>query len=181
MDVTRLSVCFCAVLLGLGLAAPTLTIQPQAGNFTWLVKMFSPEDLEPATYSILGIIGKLYEEGDSFLTIVLFLFSVAFPTGKLCLYWVASDPGDSSPRIEILLRWTHRAGKFSMAEVFALALMVLVVKALPGGSTASVEWGAYVFVASVLGAILVSFRLYDASNESPLTELPKNPRKDDSD
>lgn len=161
MSVTRLSVCLCAVLLGFGLAAPTLTIRPQAGDFTWLMELFSPEDLEITTYSILGIIGQLFEGGDLFLSGVLFLFSVVFPIGKLCLYWVAAGSVRRSGRAETLLRWTHRAGKFSMAEVFALALMVLVVKTLPGGSTASLEWGAYVFVASALGAILLSFRLDD--------------------
>ncbi len=162
----RSGLCICAALLGFGLVAPTLTIRPQAGEFTWLVKVFSPEDLEPATYSILGIIGRLFEDGDLFLSGVLFLFSVVFPIGKLCLYWVAAGIERRSGRAEALLRWTHRAGKFSMAEVFALALMVLVVKTLPGGSTASLEWGAYVFAASALGAILLSFRLDDSIDAS---------------
>lgn len=159
MNLSRLGVLACCILLGLGLTAPTLTIAPSAGELTWLVEIFSPEDLAETTYSILGVIEKLFASGDWFLGGILALFSVAFPVAKLALYWVATGCGPDLGRATDLLKWTHRAGKFSMAEVFALALMVVVVKTLPGGSTAELQWGAYVFVASVLGAILVSFVL----------------------
>ena len=99
------------------------------------------------------------EGDDIFLGMILALFSVVFPVGKLGLYWVAAGCGPDLGSATGLLKWTHRAGKFSMAEVFALALMVVVVKTLPGDTTASVEWGAYVFVGSVIGAIFVSFDL----------------------
>jgi len=162
---SRWGVLACSILLGFGLMAPTLTIVPSAGKLTWLIEFLSPEDLEPTTYSILGVIEKLFSTGDGFLGVVLALFSVLFPVGKLALYWIAAGCGSNLGRAAGLLKWTHRAGKFSMAEVFALALMVVVVKTLPGGSTAEVQWGAYVFVASVLGAILVSFGL-DRSQEA---------------
>ena len=131
-----------------------------------MIEFLSPEELVPTTYSILGVIGKLLDGGDLFLGVILGLFSVVFPIAKLGLYWVATGCGPDVGRASGLLRWTHRAGKFSMAEVFALALLVIVVKTLPGGSTASVEWGAYVFVASILGAILVSFALDKPSSSS---------------
>ena len=51
--------------------APTLTIVPSAGELTWLVEFLSPEDLEPTTYSILGVIEKLFSTGDGFLGVVL--------------------------------------------------------------------------------------------------------------
>ena len=139
--------------------APTLTIVPSAGELTWFFELLSPEDFKPTTYSILGVIEKLFSTGDVFLGAVLVIFSVLFPVGKLSLYWIAAGCESDIGRITGLLKWAHRAGKFSMAEVFALALMVVVVKTLPGGSTAEVQWGAYVFVVSVLGTILVSFGL----------------------
>ncbi|MFP6900762.1 MAG: paraquat-inducible protein A [Opitutales bacterium] len=159
MSVLRVGVLINAVLLGFGLSAPTLTIHPKAGDFTWLLEIFSPDELVPTTYSILGVIGQLFEGGDMFLGVILGVFSVVFPVAKLGLYWVVAGCGPELGRASGLLKWTHRAGKFSMAEVFALALMVVVVKTLPGDTTASVEWGAYVFVASVLGTIFVSFAL----------------------
>ena len=155
----------CSVLLGLGLVAPTLTIVPGAGELTWLVEIFSPEELVPTTYSIVGVISKLFDVGDWFLGATLFLFSVVFPVGKLALYWIASGLAREEKESSYLLKWTNRAGKFSMAEVFALALMVVVVKSLPGDSEAMVRWGAYVFVASVIGAIIVSFSFETSAKE----------------
>ncbi len=148
-----------AIFLGLGLVAPTLTIYPKVGDLTWLVEVVSPKTLEPTTYSILGVIVKLMEGGDLFLGGVLGLFSVLFPVAKLGLYWVAAGFPEELRRSSGLLKWTHRVGKFSMAEVFALALVVVVVKTLPGGSTAAVEWGAFVFVSSVIGSVFASFAL----------------------
>ena len=166
MSGAHFGVLISAILLGLGLSGPTLTIYPRAGEYTWVIEFLSPEELVPTTYSILGVIGKLLDGGDLFLGVILGLFSVVFPITKLGLYWVAAGCGSDVGRASGLLRWTHRAGKFSMAEVFAPALMVVVVKTLPGGSTASVEWGAYVFVASILGAIFVSFALDKTASPS---------------
>ena len=33
--------------------------------------------------------------------------------------------------------------------------LILTVKTLPGGSEATIEWGAYLFVASALGSMLI--------------------------
>lgn len=152
-------------MLGLGLVAPTLTIVPLDGKRDWLIDMavsfgfMSEEALAPTTFTIIGVILDLFAAGDWFLGGILIVFSVFFPVVKLALYWVAVTCGPNLGKATGLLKWMHRAGKFSMAEVFALALMVVVVKALPGGSTTSLEWGAYVFVGSVLGAIFISFAL----------------------
>ncbi|MGE4549874.1 MAG: paraquat-inducible protein A [Opitutales bacterium] len=166
MSEARVGVLISAILLGLGLSGPTLTIDPNFADFTWLVRIISPEDLEPTTYSLLGVIGKLLDGDNLFLGVILGLFSVVFPVAKLGLYWVAAGCSSNIGRASGLLRWVHRAGKFSMAEVFALALIVVVVQTLPGGSTASVKWGAYVFVASILGSIFVSFALDKPSSHS---------------
>ena len=166
MGKARVGVLISAILLGFGLSGPTLTIDPNFADFTWLVKIISPEDLESTTYSILGVIGKLMDGDNLFLGVILGLFSVVFPVAKLGLYWVAAGCSSDIGRASGLLPWVHRAGKFSMAEVFALALIVVVVQTLPGGSTASVKWGAYVFVASILGSIFVSFALDKPSPSS---------------
>ena len=53
----------------------------------------------------------------------------------------------------------YGGGDHALSATAASPRVVVVVKTLPGGSEAEVRWGAYVFVASVLGAILVSFGL----------------------
>jgi paraquat-inducible protein A len=162
---SHLGVLASSILLGVGLVAPTLTIVPMDGKRDWLVDVaialgyMSDDDFNETTFTIIGVIFDLFSGGDWFLGGILVLFSVIFPVVKLALYWIAINYGSELGKATGLLNWMNRAGKFSMAEVFALALMVVVVKTLPGGSTASLEWGAYVFVASILGAIFVSFAL----------------------
>ena len=141
--------------LGVGLLAPTLTIEPSAGEFSWLVEIFAPEELAPTTYSIFGAIRDLYLMNNIFLALVLGLFSIAFPIFKLSLYWLATDRHSNSGSVESLLKWTDRLSKFSMVEVLFLALLILTVKTLPGGSEAKIEWGAYAFVTSAIGSMLV--------------------------
>ena len=151
----RILLIACCALLGMGLVAPTLTIQPRAGEFTWLVELWDEEATEPVTYSIFGAIRDLYETNNVFLALVLGLFSIAFPVFKLSLYWLATDRHPNPAPVQSLFKWTERLSKFSMVEVLFLALLILSVKALPGGSEARIEWGAYAFAASALGSILV--------------------------
>ena len=158
MLVTRFIIAVSSLLLGFGLIAPTLTIYPQAGDLTWIVKIIAPEELVTSTFSILGVIEKLFLSNDLFLAILLALFSVFSPMLKLSLYWFATSVNDSK-KFERVLQAVHYVGKFSMAEVFALALIIVVIKSLPGGSSAELEWGAYLFTLSVISSMAVSFRL----------------------
>ena len=158
MNVTRFIIAVSSLLLGLGLIVPTLTIYPQAGDLTWIVKIIAPEELVTSTFSILGVIEKLYLSNDLFLAILLTLFSVFSPILKLSLYWFATSMNDSK-KFNRVLQVIHYVGKFSMAEVFALALIIVVIKSFPGGSSAELEWGAYLFTFSVISSMTVSFRL----------------------
>ena len=158
MHVTRFIIAVSSFLLGLGLIVPTLTIYPQAGDLTWIVKIIAPEELVTSTFSILGVIEKLFLSNDLFLAILLALFSVFSPILKLSLYWFATSTNDSK-KFNRVLHVIHYVGKFSMAEVFALALIIVVIKSFPGGSSAELEWGAYLFTFSVISSMAVSFRL----------------------
>ena len=158
MNVTRFLIAVSSLLLGLGLIAPTLTIYPQAGDLTWIIKIIAPEELVVSSYSILGVIQKLFQTGDIFLAVVLAIFSVFSPVLKLSFYWHAAGLKNSKKFNSILQR-IHYVGKFSMAEVFALALIIVVIKSFPGGSTAQLEWGAYLFTLSVICSMFVTFKL----------------------
>jgi len=164
MNLTRFLIACSSILLGLGLIGPTLTIFPKAGDLTWFIKIIAPEELAVSTYSILGVIQKLFQTNDLFLAILLALFSVFSPVLKLSFYWHAT--GLKNPKkFKSMLEVIHYIGKFSMAEVFALALIIVVIKSFPGGSTAQLEWGAYLFTFSIICSMLVSFRL-DSSKRS---------------
>ena len=180
MNRVRWGLVACSLFFGLGLTGPTFTIHPsmpaeldelrhhwligplleRVGRHVPVVDRFLSGELEKdQTFTIMGAILKLFSSGNAFLGCLLFLFSVIFPVGKLALYWVVAGCGPEVGRASGLLKWTHRVGKFSMAEVFVLALLVVDVQALPGGSTASLEWAAYVFIASVIATIVISFYL----------------------
>jgi uncharacterized paraquat-inducible protein A len=164
MNLTRSLIACSSLLLGLGLIGPTLTIFPKAGDLTWFIKIIAPEELAVSTYSILGVIQKLFQTNDIFLAVILAMFSVFSPVLKLSFYWHATGLKDSK-KFNSTLQIIHYVGKFSMAEVFALALIIVVIKSFPGGSTAQLEWGAYLFTSSVICSMFVSFRL-DSSKRS---------------
>jgi paraquat-inducible protein A len=152
----RLLILFSSAFLGIGLVAPTISIEPlKRSPWAWLVKLWDQEATETVTYSIFGAIRELFLSDNFFLALVLGLFSVVFPIFKLSLYWLATDPHPNSTSVASLLKWTARLSKFSMVEVLFLALLILTVKTLPGGSEATIQWGAYLFVASALGSMIV--------------------------
>ena len=155
MSKVRLLILLSSAFLGIGLVAPTISIEPRAGEFTWLVELWDQEATEIVTYSIFGAIRDLYRMDNLFLALVLGLFSVVFPVFKLSLYWLATVHHPNSNSVASLLKWTARLSKFSMVEVLFLALLILTVKTLPGGSEATIQWGAYLFVASALGSMIV--------------------------
>ena len=127
MNLTRFLIACSSILLGLGLIGPTLTIFPKAGDLTWFIKIIAPEELAVSTYSILGVIQKLFQTNDLFLAILLALFSVFSPVLKLSFYWYAT--GLKNPKkFKSMLQIINYIGKFSMAEVFALALIIVVIK-----------------------------------------------------
>jgi uncharacterized paraquat-inducible protein A len=46
-----------------------------------------------------------------------------------------------------------------MLDVFVLAVLVVAIKGLPGGSRVAIEWGAAAFCASVLLSIYISLHI----------------------
>lgn len=148
-----------AVLLGLGLVAPCMTVQPSFGDYDSWVKLLKPDFIEPTTYSILGGILKLIEGDSPALGLILLLFSVAFPAVKLATLWVGVAQITAGQKTGVALWITHHAGKFSMLDVMVIALIIVGMKALPGGTTITVGWGLYTFagsvIASIVGSILV--------------------------
>ena len=57
------------------------------------------------------------------------------------------------------IRVAVAVGKYSMVDVFVVALLVVAAQTLPGGTTIELRWGAYAFAAAALLAIPVSARV----------------------
>jgi hypothetical protein len=113
---------------------------------------------ERATHSILSGILQLRIDGDRFLFCLLFSFSVVFPILKLLASWglyfslLRSRRGE---RVAHWAGWLHHLGKWSMLDVFALALLAVLFK-LGGVTRLKVESGIYWFAGAVACGIAVA-------------------------
>ena len=154
---TRLVILAASVLLGLGLVAPCMTIQPSMGEpwDSWL-KLLDPSELEPTTYSILGGIMELLRTSSVGLGLILLAFSVAFPAIKLATLWWATDVLKQGSPGGIALWVTHHAGKFSMLDVMVIAVFIVAIKGLPGDTEIAIGWGLFAFAGAVLLSIVAS-------------------------
>lgn len=108
------------------------------------------------TVSIWSGMNSLYASGETFLATVLLVFSILFPIGKnLMLIGIllkGSWLGKFSRR---LVRWAAVLGKWSMLDVFLVAILVASVK-LGVLAHADVLSALYFFAGSVIGTNLIS-------------------------
>ena len=155
-----------SILLGVGLFAPCMTLQPSYGNVTWLARLIDPDLVAATTYSLLDGIRSLLTDSNVFIGVVVLLFSVVFPLWKLGVYWAATAQLASGQEPGAPVRWVNQLGKWSMLDVFVLAVLVVAVKGLPGGSRVEIEWGAAAFCASVLLSIYISLHITKTSAAS---------------
>lgn len=152
----RVLLAVASVLLGLGLVAPCMTIQPSFGPLTSWIRLLRPDLTEPATYSILGGILQMMRTDSLALGLLLLGFSVVFPSVKLAtLWWGVSvlrrgEPGG------VALWVTHHAGKFSMLDVLVVAVLIIAIKGLPGETKVTIGWGLFAFAGSVLLSMVAS-------------------------
>ncbi len=104
--------------------------------------------------SILEALVALARAREVFLFLAIFVFSVVFPVLKIGLavkLWYLTDITD--PRLVRTLRRIEHLGKWSMLDVFVVALLVVAVK-LSVISNATVHVGIYLFAASVILSIV---------------------------
>ena len=138
-------------MLGLGLCAPCMTVvprmEPVQGLAEWLglVK-------EPRTYSIVTGVLELLSGGNVGIGLVLLFFSILFPLAKLIALRVCI----ADARRGISHGLAAKFGKYSMVDVFVIALLVVVSKSYPGGTRVEIEWGIFAFAAAALLSMVVS-------------------------
>lgn len=97
--------------------------------------------------SLYGLLVGLYRHGDWFLFVIILGFSLLFPLAKLLLLGAAVNlPGNvrHGP-----LHWVALLGKWSMLDVFVVAVLVVSLK-VRGLSEIQVQPGAWAFGLSVL-------------------------------
>lgn len=130
------------VLLAIGLWAPIMRLE----KFYVFANVVS----------VLSALNDLALEGEWGLFLLIGLFSVVFPVAKLLMLFVIwnLERADSAPHRRHL-DWLARYGKWSMLDVFVVALLVVSVKL---GALAQVEvgYGIYAFAASVILTMVLS-------------------------
>ena len=161
----RLLLLLSCVLFGLGLFSPSITIVPQFGELTKLVKVFKPGFGTAKELSVAQGIYTLFREKEWTVGAVIFLFSVMFPLWKLGVLWGSIDQLAKGIAPSRELRFIEKLGKFSMLDVFVMAVLVVCIKGLPGGSQVKLEWGLVAFAASVLLSMRLAVRIEDESRK----------------
>lgn len=127
----------------------------------WLLPVMTVEQLFILSdqVSILSAIILLYEEGEYGLFGIVFLFTVIFPVAKLALAFLLwRRLRKPSPRLARLVGRVEAVGRWSMLDVFVVALFVVVVR-LSSLSDVTIHAGLYVFAAAVTLSIIVVRRV----------------------
>lgn len=141
-----------SALLLVGLVSPIITL--------------SKFVLVQNTFSVLSGAIELLTEGQVFLFLVITGFSIVLPVLKLrVLYRLVSKSEIAKEKIRKQLHWMHLYGKWSMLDVFVVAVLVAAVKL---GAVADVEmrFGLYAFAASVLLTMFITSRIVGLTGHS---------------
>ena len=134
------------VLLITGLFSPTMTMRK-------LVVM-------KHTMSLASGLVTLWKNGQYDLFVLIGVFSIVFPIVKnLLLLYIVLSADWTRMSVHKILNWLERLGRWSMLDVFVVALLIIVVK-LRFVAHVEVHSGVYLFAASVLLTNLVAAYVY---------------------
>ena len=142
------------LFFGAALALPIISVTPGVGELTQWLRLLKPDDMATITQTMFSSIYQLWEGGDPLLGATLVVFCLMLPLGKfLVLGCEAFSVAFASTAFGRLVAAT---APYAMVEVFLLALLVLVIKGLPGGSSIQLLSGAWLFAASILLSLLAA-------------------------
>jgi paraquat-inducible protein A len=106
--------------------------------------------------SILTGLYQLIEEQQYFIFVVIFLFSIALPLLKLYyLFLLSSRNTADNKRYTKYLHLMHRYGRWSMLDVFVIAVLIMTVK-LGALASVKIEIGMYFFTAAVILLMIIT-------------------------
>ncbi|MEM7223892.1 MAG: paraquat-inducible protein A [Pseudomonadota bacterium] len=127
----------------------------------WMLPIMTVERLIflSERFSILEGIGQLWANGNYALFVLIAVFSILFPLGKLILalfLWYLVDA--SSANLARSLRWMEALGRWSMLDVFVIAFIVAAIQ-VSFIDDVELHAGIYVFAAAVLLSIFLVQRM----------------------
>jgi len=154
LTIARLSVASACFLFGMALGLPVFSLTPGMGELTGWVRLLKPDDMAATTQSLLGGIRLLWLDGNPVLAIVLISFCLVLPLSKFIILWgecFGMPLGGS-----MWGQFCRVTAPYAMVEVFVLAILVMIVKGLPGGSVIEVKNGAWCFAGSVILSLVAA-------------------------
>ncbi len=136
-----------AVTIALLVLFPVAWLAPLA-EAGFAMPLFGGEEI-----SILGGVIEL-AKSDIFLCVIVSVFAILIPYVKAILLVGAQFEQLGNPK-----RWLKvlsAIGKLSMADVFLIAMYVVLIKGIGFGDI-EIQWGLYLFTALVLASIWVTW------------------------
>ena len=109
-------------------------------------------------YSVIAGVRGLWEQGQYALAVILFFFSVVFPTFKLAMLGVIWVIRLTEQKRQAMLHWLGILGKWSMLDVFVVAILIVLVKLGPLANVQP-QRGVYWFAAAILLSMITSMRV----------------------
>lgn len=106
--------------------------------------------------SVVGGIFTLFREGEYFLFTILTLFTLVFPCvklGLLTVIWLERE--HDLARVRRLHGWVESLGKWSMLDVFVVAILIVAMKSAAVAEI-RIGFGLYLFTFSVIATQLAS-------------------------
>jgi paraquat-inducible protein A len=143
------------------LIGPMIPLTAAALVGSWFLPVMTVERLPfwEERLSIARGLERLFDRGEYLLFGVILLFSVLFPIAKLIgayLLWFHLDW--SRPRVQRYAGILHALGRWSMLDVFVVAVTVAAVS-VSIISDVRTHAGIYVFAAAVVASMLVVQRI----------------------
>ena len=142
------------VFLVVGVLAPVLSVTVRRE-----VPLLGEVVLQHNTKSIFDTIGHLADTGNWFTAVLLAAFSVLTPAVKLLLSWLAAGTARVAVR-RVALSIVHHVGRWSMTDVFVVAVLIAFLAAGADGLTRAVLglglyfFAAYGIVSQIAGHLL---------------------------
>lgn len=114
--------------------------------------------------SIVSALQKLYESGQTAIAIIIFIFTILTPIFKSVMMLVvlySQNLHFSQKSIKVL----KTIGKWSMLDVFVIAILVTYFTTKSGGATdATLQIGVFYFVAYVIASMLLTYLINIKNN-----------------
>lgn len=128
-------------------------------------------------YSLISSIKAMWGEGHHSLALLIFFFSIIFPFGKLLALVMVWYRSMSAERRDRVLHWLSLLGKWSMLDVFVIAVLIVLTQS-KGYVDAEAQAGLYIFAVAILLSMTVSLRIEHLAKKSGAAPVPPSPEPD---